>query len=111
MNSLGAPGLDSFPTQFYQQHWTTVHNEVCQFVFDVVNQKISQHDANQTFIALIPKCKHPIKLEDFMPFSLCKVVYKIVVKLLANLLKNIMDEINFPLKANLFQADLSQTIC
>lgn len=58
-----------------------------------MNQKIRLHEVNQTFITLIPKGKHPVKLEDFRPICLCNVIYKIVAKLLANRLKNILDEV------------------
>lgn len=49
--------------------------------------------ANDTAIVLIPKIKHPEKLKDYRPISLCNVIYKIVSKCLVNKLRPCLEEI------------------
>lgn len=50
-------------------------------------------DFNCTFIALIPKKKHVVKVEDFKPISLCNIIYKLALKVVANRLKVILPHI------------------
>ena len=42
---------------------------------------------NNTVIVLIPKVDQPLELRDFMPISLCNVIYKVVSKCLVNRLR------------------------
>jgi hypothetical protein len=53
-------------------------------------------ELNLTYIALIPKKKHPTCVSEFRPISLCNVFYKIISKMLANRLKLVLDEIISP---------------
>lgn len=96
MNALGAPGLDGFPTYFFQKNWTIVGKDVCDFVKEVLQGRVSFEDINTTFITQIPKVFHAKKFEEFWPISLCNVIYKIVAQTLANLLKLILPKIIFP---------------
>jgi len=90
MDPLKAPGPDGFPACFFQQNWEILHQEVCDaisYFFDTCNLNAS---INATIIALVPKTKNPISVNDFRPISLCNVTYKILSKILANRLKRIM---------------------
>lgn len=62
----------------------------------MLNHGGSFQDINDTFITLIPKIKQPKKITDYMPISMCNVIYKVVSKVLANRLKNIILEIISP---------------
>lgn len=53
---------------------------------------------NHTFIALIPKSRHPFKVEQFRPISLCNVIYKVISKILANRLKPFLCSLISPLQ-------------
>lgn len=56
----------------------------------VYKSQISIEGVNETFITLIPEVKSALKVGEFKPISLCKVIYKIVVKSLANRLKKLL---------------------
>lgn len=44
-------------------------------------------DLNVTYIDLIPKSVHPKTFKEFIPTSLCNVLYKLIVKIISNRLK------------------------
>jgi hypothetical protein len=48
---------------------------------------------NDTPIVLIPKTEHPETTGDFLPISLCFVLYKIIAKCLVNRLRSILGDI------------------
>jgi hypothetical protein len=67
-----------------------LHQEVCDaisYFFDTCNLNAS---INATVIALVPKTKNSISVNDFRPISLCNVTYKILSKILAKRLKRIL---------------------
>jgi len=45
------------------------------------------------FITLIPKVKNPSKVIEYIPISLCDVLYKLITKILSNRLKKVMPHI------------------
>lgn len=67
---------------------TTISN-----CLDILNQRRTVKDWNETFITLIPKVKHPKQVSDFRPISLCNVAYKIVAKVIVNRMKWILQDI------------------
>jgi hypothetical protein len=52
---------------------------------------------NETTIILIPKKEDPELLKDFMPISLCNVIYKVVSKCLVNRLRPILHDLIGPM--------------
>ena len=64
--------------------------DVTSVVLNVLNSGVVLESLNSTFIALIPKVKHPKKAVDFQCISLCNVVYKLISKVLVNRLKNFL---------------------
>lgn len=58
--------------------------EVC---LNVLNNKGSLGELNQTLISLILKVKDPKLMENYRPISLCNMVYKLISKTFGNRLK------------------------
>ncbi|KAL9672353.1 hypothetical protein QQ045_028603 [Rhodiola kirilowii] len=64
---------------------------VSELISKVINEGKLEEGMNETMIiVLIPKCKKPKKLEEFIPISLCNVTANIVTKILANRLKTFL---------------------
>ena len=93
MAPLKAPGPDGMPPLFYQHFWSTLGNDVSQFVLHFLNSATLLEHLNHTFISLIPKNKSLEHASNFRPISLCNVLYKIFSKVLANRLKKILPNI------------------
>jgi hypothetical protein len=47
---------------------------------------------NLNFISLIAKCDKPTSFSDYMPISLCNLVYKIITKIIANRLNLVLSK-------------------
>lgn len=45
---------------------------------------------NASFIALVPKVRNPIQLDQYRPISLVGAIYKIIYKVLAGRIKNVL---------------------
>ena len=50
-------------------------------------------EVNSTTLILIPKVKNPQIMKNFIPISLCNVIYKLCSKVLANRLRGFLVEI------------------
>ena len=90
MASLTAPGPDGMSPIFYKSFWHIVGEDVTAVVLKALNTGVVPESLNSTFIALIPKIKHPRKASNFRPISLCNVVYKLISKVVVNRLKKIL---------------------
>jgi hypothetical protein len=88
-----APGPDGYTAEFYQLHWDTVGEEVCDAVFHFFNSAKMDASINATNIVLVPKTCNPCSVSDFRLISLCNVVYKIISKVLANRLKGVLPHV------------------
>ena len=74
-------------------------DKVCCTVLEILNSGFMPKNLNKTFIALIPKIKHPSCVTEFQPISLCNVLYKLVSKVLANWLKIFLPTIIAPIQS------------
>ncbi|KAK9993986.1 hypothetical protein SO802_023689 [Lithocarpus litseifolius] len=90
MAPLTAPGPDGMSPIFYKSFWHIVGRDVSSVVLNALNSGVIPESLNSTFIPLIPKVKHPKRVADFRPNSLCNVVYKLISKVLVNRLKKFL---------------------
>ena len=58
-----------------------------QACLGVLSDGRSMASINGTNLVLIPKKKNSIKVVDYRPIGLCKVIYKLVTKTIGNRLK------------------------
>ena len=93
MHPTKALGPDGMSATFFQNYWGIVGNDVTCMVLNVLNNNMSLIEINRTNITLVPKIKNPTNMTDFIPISLCNVVYKLISKVLANRLKIILPQI------------------
>ena len=96
MDPYKAPGPDGFGASFYQQHWTTIKEQLCAAIKDFFSSGKLLKVFNHTFIALIPKVDNPETTNQFRPISLCNTFYKIVAKILVNRLRPLLERIIYP---------------
>ena len=75
---------------FFHRYWSIVGRDIKHMALNVLNLNMSMAEINKTNISLIPKTKHPTRLTEFCPISLCNVVYKLISKVLANRLKVVL---------------------
>ncbi|XP_074282891.1 uncharacterized protein LOC141607441 [Silene latifolia] len=90
LGALKSPGPDGFPALFFQRCWHTVKDDVSSTVLSILNSGLVLKELNITFIALIPKCASPEKVDDYRPISLCNVIMKIVTRCITNRLSRVM---------------------
>lgn len=90
MHPLKSSSPDGFAACFYKQHWSSVGQGVRVAVLHFLNTRMMEGDLNATYIALIPKVSPATKVTDFLPISLCNVLYKLIAKVLENRMKQIL---------------------
>ena len=87
MHLTKTPGPDTMPALFYKKYWHIVSNDV-KFCLNCLNGFIPIETINQTHIVLIPKVNDPTQINQFLPISLCNVIYRIIAKVLVNKMKH-----------------------
>jgi hypothetical protein len=90
---LKAPGVDGFPTRFYQRNWCTLKEEVINAVKIFFVTGRMPENVNDTAIVLIPKVDQPATLTDFRPISVCTILYKVLAKCMVNRLRPMLGEL------------------
>ncbi|KAL9661127.1 hypothetical protein QQ045_025947 [Rhodiola kirilowii] len=85
-----APGPDGFLAIFYQRYWHILRGTVISKVSKFFTDGKLEEGLNDIMIVIIPKCKRPKRMEEYMPISLCNVFVRIVTKILANRLKSML---------------------
>ena len=81
---------DGMSPIFYKSFWHIVGNDVIAIFLKALNTGVVHESLNTTFITLISKIKHPKKVADFRPKSLCNVIYRLISKVVVNRLKKVL---------------------
>ncbi|XP_057747767.1 uncharacterized protein LOC130966964 [Arachis stenosperma] len=88
-----APDPDGFQAFFYKEYWEIVRTEIWNIVRSAFLGEFLNLSIMETLIVLIPKIDNPTFMKDFMPISLCNVIYKIITKVLTNRLRPFLPDI------------------
>lgn len=99
LNPNKASGPDGFSASFFQKEWKVVGSDVLNTVLGILNKGDSLEGWNSTIITLIPKIKNPSNVKDYIPISLCNVLYKVVARAITNRLKNTLRNIIDPFQS------------
>lgn len=103
-----APGPDGMNALFYQKFWHIVGKDITDTILDFLHNGRLLKSVNYTHIALIPKIKSLESMHQFLPISLCIVLYKIISKVFANRIKRCCLRLYQTLKVPLYLDGLSQ---
>lgn len=91
-----ALGLDSFSMVFFKAYWEVVKSDVMDMVKNFHEESFLDKGSNATFISLIPKSGHAMRVSDFRPISLVGSIYKIISKTLACHFKDVLPQLISP---------------
>lgn len=108
IDSFKSPGPDGMSGLLYKQYWDTVGADVVEMVRDFFRRGYMFSALNHSFVMLIPKNDHPIKIGHYQPISLCNMAYKIISKILANRLKLFLPRLISPLQSAFVQGRVIQ---
>ena len=85
-----SPGPDGFTTNFFQEGWEWLKEELLDIVESSRKTRGILKSLNATFLALIPKEHGTEDPRKFRPIALCNVIYKIITKIIANRLRPLL---------------------
>jgi len=85
-----SPGPDGFNFTFIKKSWEFVKEEVMAVMKQFHETGYIPKGCNASFIALVPKVKNPVNLEQYRPISLVGAIYKIISKVLAERIKKVL---------------------
>ena len=71
-------GMNGWPVEFFLSFFELVGTDLLRVVIQSQLEGKVLGSLNDTFISLIPKCDKPLTFADFMPISLCNLVYKTI---------------------------------
>ena len=88
-----SPGPEGFKFNFIKKSWEFLKNDLMAAMALFHETGAIPKGCNASFIALVPKVRDPIRLEQYRPISLVGVLYKIISKVLAGRIKNILPSV------------------
>ncbi len=88
-----SPGPDGFNFNFLKHSWETIKDDIVGALSLFHETGSLPKGCNASFIALVPKVRDPIKLEQYRPISLVGALYKIISKVLAGRLKKVLPSV------------------
>jgi len=85
-----SPEPDGFNFNFLKKGWEVVKEDFME-VMNLFNETgYIPKGCNSSFIALVPKVRNPVFLDQFRPISLVGALYKIISKVLAERIKKVL---------------------
>lgn len=85
-----APGVYAIPAEIYQELWEDIEFDVFNFVGEAISQEHISDELNTSKIALLPKSKDRMRVQNYRPISLLNTLYKVIAKLYANKIKPLL---------------------
>ncbi|KAA3471229.1 Retrovirus-related Pol polyprotein LINE-1 [Gossypium australe] len=99
MAYLKGSGSDGFHALFFQKQWNTVGDAVCNWVRSNFNKGTIDAELKNTLIVLTPKVDSLEDFTQYLPISLCSILYNLVMKIIVNRFKTIFLKIIGPEQA------------
>ncbi|KAJ9544401.1 hypothetical protein OSB04_024108 [Centaurea solstitialis] len=93
-----APGPDGFSFAFLRKFWELVGNDFYKALKDFEDNPSHIAASNASFIALVPKAKDPLRINENRPIHLMGCVSKVISKVLADRLKLVVGDIISPVQ-------------
>jgi len=88
-----SPGPDDFNFNFIKNNWEIIKGEIVAAMANFHSTGHIPKGCNASFIALVPKVRDPVTLEQYRPISLVGAMYKIISKVLAGRMKKVLPSI------------------
>jgi len=88
-----SPGPDGFNFNFIKKSWEFIEGEVMTIMNQFHDTGVVPKGCNASFIALVPKVRDPVTLDNYRPISLVGAIYKIISKVLAGRFRTIITSI------------------
>lgn len=107
MGKYKAPGPDGFQPVFYQESWDVVGASVIRCGLEFFETGVLTEGMNDVMLVLLPKVLKPERIMQFMPISLCNVLFKIITKTMVLRLKKLMPKLISPSQASFIPGRLS----
>ena len=91
-----APGLDGFPTEFYQQFWDVIKGDLMNMFHDLHKGDLPLFSLHFGVITLLPKTQEASKIQQYRPICLLNVSFKIFTKVATTRINSVADHIVNP---------------
>jgi hypothetical protein len=72
-----APGLDSFPMDFYQSFWEIIKPDLMDLFNEFHARRLPIHSLKFGIITLLPKIADAAQIQQYRPICLLNVSFKI----------------------------------
>lgn len=77
-------GPDNFGGCFYYKCWDIIFLDVQNVIIHIFSTLDLPHGLNSSFVTLIPKVEHSIRVTDFRPIVMGNFIYKVFRKIIAS---------------------------
>lgn len=105
-----SPGEDGIISEFYQEYWYLIHNELTDVIKDSFNTKTISMSQYSGIMSLLYKSGEREDIKNWRPITLLNTDYKICSKLLAERLKNVYLKSQARSKTALYKVDIYLTL-